>query len=117
MSGMRRVVEAPITVCPRLLLEELASKGTWKARNEGWPWVSSVAGRVCAVSVDTAVDKHRQSRACGRAAAPPRPPSTEGQIHLFIAITRGLCDPAALGLCLGKRLCCEGAKRVLCGFP
>lgn len=76
-----------------------------------------MSGRVCAVSTDTAEDKHSQSRACGRAAASPRPSSTEGQIHLFIAITRGLCDPAALGLCLGKRLCWEGAKRVLCGFP
>lgn len=89
----------------------LDSKRTREARSEPWPWVCSVDRE------GSAVDKHRQSRACGRAAAPPRPPSTEGQIHLFIAITLGLCDSAALGLCLGKRLCCKGAKRVLCGFP
>lgn len=106
-----------ITVCASLLLEVLDWKGTWEARSEPWPRVSLTAGRVCAVSTDTAEDKHSQSRACGRAAASPRPPSTEGQIHLFIAITRGLCDPAALGLCLGKRLSWEGAERVLCGFP
>lgn len=76
-------------------------------------WVCSVPGRVCVVSTA----QTQPDRACGRAAASPRPPSTAGQIHLFIAITPGLCDPAALGLCLGKRLCWEGAKRVLCGFP
>lgn len=100
-------------LCPRLLLEVLGWKGTWEGRGEPWPWVCSVPGRVCVVSTA----QTQPDRACGRAAASPRPPSTAGQIHLFIAITPGLCDPAALGLCLGKRLCWEGAKRVLCGFP
>lgn len=39
-----------IAVCPRLLLELLGWKDTWEARSEPWPWVSSVAGRVCVVS-------------------------------------------------------------------
>lgn len=69
MRGMCRVVETPITARPRLLLEVLASKGTWEARNEpgpGFPpWLE---GSVQCLWTRPWINTGR----AGRAAAQPR---------------------------------------------